>query len=64
MLTIEKLLPAAQRDKETDENCDYFLAKRQKFLTNRSYSLISEIISLLAYSKLVTLAASNLGNTY
>ena len=64
ILTIEKLLPATQRNEQIDKNRDHFLAKRQKFLANRSYSLISEIISLLAYSKLVVLAASNLSNAY
>ena len=64
VLTIEKLLPAAQRDKQTYKNRNRFLVKRQKFLANRSYSLISEIISLLTYSKLVALAASNSGNAY
>ena len=64
VLTVEKLLPAAQRDKQIDKDCDCFLAKRQKFLANGLYSLISEIISLLAYGKLVVLAASNLGNAY
>ena len=64
VLTVEKLLPAAQRDKEIDENCNCFLAKRQKFLANRLYSPISEIISLLVYGKSVALADSNLGNTY
>ena len=64
VLAIEKLLSAAQRDKQIDKNYDRFLVKRQKFLTNGLYSLISKIISLLAYSKLVTLATSNLGNAY
>jgi len=64
VLAIEKLLSAAQRDKQIDKNYDRFLVKRQKFLTNGLYSLISKIISLLAYSKLVALAASNLGNAY
>jgi len=64
VLAVEKLLPAAQRDEQTNEDRDCFLAKRQKFLANRLYSLISEIISLLAYGKLVALAASNLGNAY
>jgi hypothetical protein len=64
VLTVEKLLPAAKRDEQTAEDRDRFLANRQRFLANRSYSLISEIISLLAYGKLVALAASNLGNAY
>ena len=64
VLAVEKLLPAAQRNKEIDENCDRFLAKRQKFLANGLYSTMSEMISLLAYSKLVALATSNLGNAY
>jgi hypothetical protein len=64
VLAVEKLLPAAQRDEQTDEDCNRFLVKRQKFLANGLYSLISKIISLLAYSKLVALAAGNSGNAY
>jgi hypothetical protein len=64
VLAVEKLLPAAQRDKQTDKNRDRFLAKRQKFLANRLYSPISKIISLLAYGKSVALAAGNSSNTY
>ena len=64
VLAVEKLLPAAQRDEETNEDRDRFLAKRQKFLANRSYSPMSEIISLLAYGKSVALAAGNSGNAY
>ena len=64
VLTVEKLLPAAERNEQTNKNRDRFLAERQKFLADRSFSPISEIISLLAYSKLVALAASNSGNAY
>jgi len=64
VLAVEKLLPAAERDEQTNKNRDRFLAERQKFLADRFFSLISEIISLLAYSKSVALAASNLGNAY
>jgi hypothetical protein len=64
VLIVEKLLSTTQRNKQTGKNCNCFLAKRQKFLANRLYSLISKIISLLIYSKLVALAASNLGNAY
>jgi hypothetical protein len=64
VLAVEKLLSTTQRDEQTDKNCDRFLVKRQKFLADGLYSLISEIISLLVYGKSVVLAASNLGNAY
>jgi superfamily II DNA helicase RecQ len=64
VLAVEKLLPAAQRDEQTDEDRDRFLAKRQKFLADGSYSPMSEMIGLLAYGKSVALAAGNSGNAY
>jgi hypothetical protein len=62
VLVVETLLLAAQREEQTDNNCDCFLEKQKKYLANRLYSLISEIISLLAYSKYIRLNAGNLGN--
>jgi hypothetical protein len=64
VLAVEKLLPAAERDEQTDKDRDRFLAERQKFLADGSFSPMSEMISLLAYSKSVALAAGNSGNAY
>ncbi|RYP28637.1 hypothetical protein DL767_007119 [Monosporascus sp. MG133] len=64
VLAVEKLLPAAQRDEQTDEDSDRSLARRQKFLADGSYSPMSEMIRLLAYGKSFALAAGNSGNAY
>jgi hypothetical protein len=64
VLGLEKLLLAAQRNKQTNEDRELFLQKRRQYLANSLYSLISKAISLLAYRKFVALTASNLGNAY
>jgi hypothetical protein len=64
VLGVEKLLPAAERDEQTKDNCDSFLQMRKKHLANNSYSLMSEMISLLAYGKHAALNEGNAGNAY
>jgi hypothetical protein len=64
VLGVEKLLPAAGRDKQTKDNCDWFLEMRKKYLADGLYSLMSEMISLLAYSKHAALNEGNAGNAY
>jgi predicted DNA-binding protein (UPF0251 family) len=64
LLSVEKLLLAAQRDEQTDEDCKQFLQIRRQHLANSLYSLISKVLSLLAYGKFVAITASNLENAY
>jgi hypothetical protein len=64
LLSVEKLLLAAQRDEQTDEDRERFLQMRRQHLADSSYSLISEVLSLLAYGKFVAITASNSGNAY
>ena len=64
MLSIEKLLLSACCNKQTNKDCKCFLEHREKYLANSLYSLISKVLSLLAYSKYIALAASNLSNAY
>jgi hypothetical protein len=64
VLRVEKLLPAAERDKQTEDKQDRFLDMRTKYLANSLYSLISKIISLLAYSKHAALNKGNASNVY
>jgi hypothetical protein len=64
VLGVEKLLPAAERDEQTKDNCNSFLQMCKKHLANGLYSLISEMISLLAYSKHAALNKGNAGNAY
>jgi len=64
VLGVEKLLPAAERDEQTEDDRDSFLEMRKKYLADGSYSLMSEMISLLAYSKHAALNKGNAGNAY
>ena len=64
VLSVEKLLPSACRNEQTDEDRERFLQHREKCLADGSYSPISEALSLLAYSKHAALAAGNSGNAY
>ncbi|KAF1923405.1 uncharacterized protein M421DRAFT_406996 [Didymella exigua CBS 183.55] len=64
VLSVEKLLPSACRDEQTDKDCERFLEHREKYLSDGSYSPMSEALSLLAYGKYVALAAGNPGNAY
>jgi hypothetical protein len=64
VLGVEKLLPAAERDKQIKDNCDSFLQMHKKHLANSLYSLISEMISLLVYSKHAALNKGNASNAY
>jgi hypothetical protein len=64
VLGVEKLLPTAGRNNQTEEDRDKFLDTRKKYLADGSYSLISEMISLLAYSKHAVMNEGNAGNAY
>jgi hypothetical protein len=64
VLALEKLLLGGQRDTQIEQDCNYFLAAQHKHLADSTFSLISKIISMLAYSKYIRLTASNLGNAY
>jgi hypothetical protein len=64
VLSVEKLLPSACRDEQTDEDRQRFLTARKQYLADGSYSPMSETINMLAYGKHVALAASNAGNAY
>ena len=64
VFTIEKLLLVAYYNEQIDKNQELFLYVRDKYLANSLYSLISKVISLLAYSKYIIIIASNLGNAY
>ena len=64
VLTLEKLLLGGQRNTQIEEDRNSFLATQHKQLADSTFSLISKIISMLAYSKHIRLTASNLGNAY
>ena len=64
VLSVEKLLLSACYNKQTNKDYKRFLEHREKYLANSLYSLISKVLSLLAYSKYIALAAGNLSNAY
>ena len=64
VLAAEKILPAAERNNQTEEDCERFLEMRKQYLADGLYSLISIMLSLLAYSKHAALNESNAGNAY
>ncbi|KAL2350057.1 hypothetical protein BJ546DRAFT_810284, partial [Cryomyces antarcticus] len=61
-LGVEGLLPSAQRDEQGETERKRFLRKRRDFLADGSYSPMSTMISLLAYSKSIALNTSNAGS--
>jgi hypothetical protein len=54
-LTIEIYLLASRRVEQGDTKTLSFLQHRTRYLVNSSYSLISVILSLLAYAKFISL---------
>ena len=64
VIAAEKLLPGSQRSTQTEQDRDRFLEMRHKYLADSSFSPISEIISMLRYSKHVRLNAGNSGNAH
>jgi hypothetical protein len=64
VLGVEKLLPAAGRDEQEDDDRDRFRDMRKKYLADGSYSPMSEMINILAYSKQAALNEDNASNAY
>jgi hypothetical protein len=49
VLSVERLLPSAFRNKQTNEDRERFLLHRGKYLANSLYSLVSEVFRSLAH---------------
>jgi superfamily II DNA helicase RecQ len=64
VLAVEKILPAAEREDQTEEDREQFLYVRKKYLADGSFSPMSAMISLLAYGKHAALNEGNAGNAY
>jgi len=64
VLAVEKILPAAERDDQTKADRERFLELRKQYLADSSYSPISIMLSLLAYSKHAALNEGNASNAY
>jgi superfamily II DNA helicase RecQ len=63
-VAIEGLLPSEKRKEQGDADREEFLRLRKLYLSDGSYSPMSEMLSLLAYGKFVALNAGNSGNVY
>src|SRR5205814_3080 len=59
MLRAEILLSCSKQKHQRETEQEYFLQQQQRFLTDESYSLMSMMINLLAYSKHIMLNKSN-----
>ena len=64
VLAAEKILPAAERNDQTEEDRERFLEMRKQYLADGSYSPISIMLSLLAYGKHAALNEGNASNAY
>ena len=61
VLTVEDILPSISRQSQSEEDDERFLRLRLKHLANGGFSLISKMLSLLAYSKHIALNHQNGG---
>jgi hypothetical protein len=61
---LEKLLPASQHEIQTIDDRSHFLSMRRKYLEHGSFTLMSEMLNMLAYGKNIGLTAGNSSNTY
>ncbi|KAF1922168.1 uncharacterized protein M421DRAFT_79331, partial [Didymella exigua CBS 183.55] len=64
VVAVEALLLGSQRSAQTELDCDCFVEMRQRYLADGSFSLMSEMISMLAYGKHIGLNAGNSGNAH
>jgi hypothetical protein len=51
VVDLEKLLPGWQRNTQTEQDRDRFLAMRHKHLADGTFKPMSEMISMLAYGR-------------
>ncbi|KAK5111071.1 hypothetical protein LTR85_012290 [Meristemomyces frigidus] len=63
VMAVEILLPSAKRDRQGDTERERFLQNRRHYLADGSYSPMSTMISLLAYSKHIALNTGNSAST-
>ena len=61
VFAIEILLPSAERDQQGMDNDKRFREKRNEFLADGSLSVMSKMLSMLAYSKHIAMNHSNAG---
>ena len=63
VLAVEILMPSEQRQRQTAADDRRFLKQRAEWLADGSYSVMSKMISLLAYGKKLALSHTNKGTT-
>jgi hypothetical protein len=64
VLGIKKLLPVDRRDEQTEADREHFMKMRESYLADGLFSLMSEMINLLAMGKHIGLNIGNSGNVY
>ncbi|KAL5372453.1 hypothetical protein PMIN06_012138 [Paraphaeosphaeria minitans] len=64
VIGVKYLLPSALREEQGAGERDRFLVMRRQFLADGSFSPMSQLISLLAYGKFVSMNAGNTGNAF
>lgn len=64
VIALKKLLLAAYYNMQVEQKRNCFLKMRHRYLADSTLTLISKLLSLLAYGKHISLTASNLGNAY
>jgi hypothetical protein len=64
VIGLETLLPASQRDTQTEQYRNRFLEMRHRYLTDGTFTPMSEMVSMLACGKHNGLTAGNSGNAY
>ena len=64
VVAAKALLLGLQRSTQTKQDCNCFVEMRQRYMADGLFSLMSEMISMLAYSKHIGLNAGNLGNAH
>lgn len=55
VLIVETFLPSAQRETQAKAETELFLARRTEYLVDGSYSVVSTILSLLSYAKVISM---------
>ena len=62
VLAVEIILPSAERDQQGHEDDKKFRKMRDKYLADGSFSVMSKMLSLLAYGKNLALNHGNAGS--
>jgi hypothetical protein len=61
VIAVEAILPSDKREVQNDSDDKCFKQLRDMFLADSMYSVISKLLSLLAYSKHVAINHNNAG---